>query len=70
MYNLKLEEIIDYIESNKMHPTNEVYYRYILRFSEVYPITFLCSIFRVAEAATMNGRRIWANQILMNMYAI
>lgn len=36
MYDLRLEEIVDYIDSNKINPTNEVYYRYILRFSEVY----------------------------------
>lgn len=51
MYDLRLEEIVDYIDSNKINPTNEVYYRYILRFSEVYPITFLCSIFRIGRSS-------------------
>lgn len=51
MYSLILEEIVDYIKSNNINPTNEVYYRYILRFSEVYPITFLCSIFRIGRSS-------------------
>jgi len=59
MDNTKIMELMDYIESNRIKPTNEVYYRYILRFSEVYPVNFLCSIFGIGKSSFYD----WKNKI-------
>ena len=59
MDNTKIMELMDYIESNRIKPTNEVYYRYILRFTEVYPVNFLCSIFGIGKSSFYD----WKNKI-------
>jgi transposase InsO family protein len=47
----KLEDLITYIESTSIHPTNEVYYKYILKFSNSYTITYLCKTFGVGKSS-------------------
>ena len=51
MITTKLEEIMAYIESTSIKPTNEVYYNYILKFSNSYPITYLCNTFGVGKSS-------------------
>jgi len=51
MITTKIEELLAYIESTSIKPTNEVYYNYIIKFSNSYTITYLCKTFGVGKSS-------------------
>ena len=51
MTTTRLEELIEYIESTSIKPTNEFYYNYILKFTNYYSITYLCKVFGVGRSS-------------------
>ncbi len=51
MITTRLEELLSYIESTNIKPTSEVYYNYILTFTNSYSITYLCKTFGVGRSS-------------------